>query len=362
MKEETDYTEGNKKQTEHPDGNKEQMGKAKLNLVYVGIFSVVMFFAGLISAYVVSMGDSFWLKVPFPSAFWVSTSLIAISSLTLLLASKFAKGGNMKGLKMMMGITFVLGMGFVYFQFKGYGQLVDNGVHFSFNRILVTEGRYGDYFEIEKDGKYIEVNGNDFFLSGKKLSDKEMKDLQSFMVQFTKPDDKMIFDVKEYGKYKVLFKNRELTVKDGQLTTPKGEELLYLDAERLYMLAVNICDGRGDFYVRGKMGEDFHVYYKGKELKYENRDLIYQGAKLDPYLQVKSMESYDTASSFLYIITMAHLLHVIVTVLFLLRAVIFSFSGKINTDNTVRLQMTGVFWHFLGLLWIVLLLFLLFIH
>ena len=33
MKEETDYTEGNKEQTDHPDGNKEQMGKAKLNLV-----------------------------------------------------------------------------------------------------------------------------------------------------------------------------------------------------------------------------------------------------------------------------------------------------------------------------------------
>ncbi len=344
------------------DGNKEQVSKAKLNLVYVGIFSVVMFFAGLISAYVVSMGDSFWLKIPFPSAFWISTTLIAISSLTLILAMKFARGGKIKALKIMMGITFVLGMGFVYFQFKGYGQLVDNGVHFSFNRIVVTDGRYGDYFEIEKDGKYIEVNGNDYYLSGELLSDAEMKDLQSFMTQFAKPNDKMMFDVKEYGKYKLLFKNRELTLKDGQLTTPKGEELLFLDAQRLFQLAVNVCDGRGDFYVRGEMGKDFHVYYKGKELSYENRELIYQGAKLDPYLQIKAMESYDTSSSFLYIITFAHLLHVIITVLFLLRAVIFSFSGKINANDTVRLQMTGIFWHFLGLLWGILLLFLLFIH
>jgi len=344
------------------DGNKEQVGKAKMNLVYVGIFSVVMFFAGLISAYVVSMGDSFWLKTPMPNAFWISTTIILISSVTLILALRFARSGNTGGLKSMMGITFILGLAFVYFQFKGYGELVDNGVHFSFNRIVVTDGRYGDYFEIEKDGKYVEVNGNDFFLSGKKMTDAEMKDLQSFMSQFENPSKDMTFDIKEYGDYKILFKNRELELKDGQLVTHKGEPLEVLDAERLSYLAVNIVDGRGDFFVRGEMGKDFHVFYKGKELSYENRELIYQGAKLDPYLQVKALESYDTASSFLYIITFAHLLHVIITVIFLLRAVIFSFSGKINESNTVRLQMTGIFWHFLGLLWVLLLLFLLFIH
>ena len=344
------------------DGNKEQIGKAKMNLVYVGIFSVVMFFAGLISAYVVSMGDSFWLKVPMPNAFWISTTLIVISSLTLILGLRFARSGNTGGLKAMMGITFVLGLAFVYFQFKGYGELVDNGVHFSFNRIVVTDGRYGDYFEIEKDGKYVEVNGNDFFLSGKEMSKAELTDLQTFMKQFKNPSKDMKFNIKDYGDYKILFKNRELSVKDGELYTHKGEELEFLDAERLSFLAVNICDGRGDFFVRGEMGKDFHVFYKGKELEYKDRELIYQGAKLDPYLQVKALESYDTASSFLYLITFAHLLHVIITVLFLLRAVIFSFSGKINANDTIRLQMTGIFWHFLGLLWVILLLFLLFIH
>lgn len=351
-----------KASTFEEDGNKEQMGKAKLNLVYVGMFSVLMFFAGLISAYIVSMGDSFWLKVPFPQAFWVSTTLIIISSVTLILAQKFAQSGKITALKTAMGITLVLGIAFVYFQFKGYGQLVDNGVHFSFNRIVVTDGRYGDYFVVETDGKYVEVNGNDYFLSGKKMNEKEMKGLQSFMAQFTTPNENMGFNIKQYGKYKLLFQDRELVLKKGQLVTSTGEELPLLDVGRLSKLAINICDGRGDFYVRGKMGKDFHVYYKGKELEYRDRELIYQGAKLDPYLQIKALESYDTASSFLYIITFAHLLHVIITVFFLFRAVIFSFSGKINTDNTIRLQMTGIFWHFLGLLWIVLLLFLLFIH
>ena len=42
--------------------------KMKKNLVYVSIFSGVMLFAGLTSAYIVSMGDSFWIKFPLPTS------------------------------------------------------------------------------------------------------------------------------------------------------------------------------------------------------------------------------------------------------------------------------------------------------
>ena len=55
--------------------------KMRKNLVYVGIFSVIMLFAGFTSAYIVSMGDSFWLKYPLPPAFWISTAIIVLSSI-----------------------------------------------------------------------------------------------------------------------------------------------------------------------------------------------------------------------------------------------------------------------------------------
>ncbi|MDB4075907.1 hypothetical protein N9529_06035, partial [Crocinitomicaceae bacterium] len=101
---------------------------------------------------------------------------------------------------------------------------------------------------------------------------------------------------------------------------------------------------------------------KGVEMGYKNGGLTYKGKQLDVYLQVKAVESADTASSFLWAITIAHLLHIIATLLYMVRIVRFSFSGKINQENNVRLRMGAVFWHFLGLLWIFLLLFLLFIH
>jgi cytochrome c oxidase subunit 3 len=342
---------------------KTQMEKAKKNLIYVGMFSVIMLFAGFSSAYIVSMGDAFWLKVPFPSAFWISTALLLTSSVVLIMAIRFAKRNNMAGLKISILATFLLGLGFVYFQFKGYGQLVDQGVHASFNAIVVTDGRYGNYFEVKRGEDFIEVNGNDYLLNGEKMSDPQMKELQGFMMQFTEFKENKPFKVENYGEpFTLLFHSVPLTVEEGVLHMKDSSELPYLDRQRLFFLARNIRDGRGDFFVKGEMGKDFHVYYKGKELEYKNRQLHWNGAILSPYLQVKAMESSDTASSYLYLITITHLIHVLVTMIFMLMAVIRSFTGRINSDNTIGLSMSAIFWHFLGLLWVYLLLFLLFIH
>ncbi len=153
---------------EDKDQNRLQREKARQNLVYVSMFSIIMLFAGLTSAYIVSMGDSFWLKFPLPNAFYISTFIIALSSLTFYLAVKAAKKGELGKLKVFISITFILGLGFVYFQFKGYGKLVDNGIHPANNHIFVTNGKYGDYFYVKYKGDFIEVNGNDFLLKGKK--------------------------------------------------------------------------------------------------------------------------------------------------------------------------------------------------
>jgi cytochrome c oxidase subunit III len=351
------------KQDFSKDGNKEQMDKARKNLVYVSMFSIIMLFAGLTSAYIVSMGDSFWLKFTLPSAFWVSTAIIAISSVCIQAAVIFAKKGNLSAMKAAISITLVLGLAFVYFQFKGYGQLVDNGVHAVGNHIIVTDGKYGDYFEVKYKGDFIEINGNDFLLKGQKMTDAELKAYQNFMSQFLEVDEKKPFNVKQYGDdFELYFLNTPLKLVNGVLTSEEDGELKFLDRVRLKDLAVNVRDQRGDFFVKGTLGKDFHVYYKGKELQYKNRELQMNGKKLTNYLQIKSMEAADTASSYLYLITFLHLLHIIVTLFYILKLVIHSFSGKINGNENLTLQMGAIFWHFLGLLWLYLLLFLLFIH
>jgi cytochrome c oxidase subunit 3 len=337
--------------------------RAKKNLVYVGIFSIVMMFAGFTSAYIVSMGDSFWLKYPLPNAFWISTAVIVLSSVFLELGIRAVKKNKQSMLKLFVTLTLLSGIAFVYFQLQGYKQLTTFGAHAVNNHIIVTDGRYGDYYEVKMNGSFVEVNGNDYLLNGNKLTDGQMKELQQFTSQFLELNPKSSFVVKDYGKKFVLyFKSQPLGLIDGKLCTPDGREIQYVDQMRLRDLAVNIRDERGDFFVKGKMGMDFHIYFKGKELEYKNRELYFEGRKLSKYLQIKAMETADTATSYLYVITFLHLLHIAVTLLYMLKLTIASFSGKFDANENLSLRLGGIFWHFLGLLWIYLLLFLLFIH
>lgn len=337
--------------------------KAKKNLVYVGIFSVIMLFAGFTSAYIVSMGDAFWLKYPLPNAFYVSTAIIALSSLTIYLGIRAIKQNKQGLLRLFVSLTLLLGIGFVYFQMKAYNELISHGANPFNNHILVTDGRYGDYYEIKYQDQFIGVDGNDFLLNGKKMTAAQLKDYQSFMKQFLDANPRKPMAVGKLDKRYTIFYNHEpLMVLKNQLVKADSTPLQYVDELRLSDLAQHVRDERGDFFHRGQIGIDFDIFYKGKKLVYKNRQLYYQGRKLSRYLQIKAMETADTGTSYLYVITFVHLLHVAVTLLFMLRLTILSFSGRFNSEDNLSLRVGSIFWHFLGLLWLYLLLFLLFIH
>lgn len=343
--------------------NKEKSDRSKKNLVYLGMFSVFMLFAGFTSAYIVSMGDNFWIKAPLPKAFWISTVIIVLSSITFQLAVLFNKKGNAKALKTLVLTSFILGLGFVYFQFKGYGQLMDNGLHFTGSGIIVSEGRYGDYYTLKMDDEHVFVNGNDYYLGNEKLVGVKMERLQKYMSQFTnvKPTGaiKLEGDSEDFA---LIYRDQPMTIIDGELRMKDSSMVLPLDRKRLAALAMHVVDGRGDFFVRGEMGKDFHIFFKGKEVAYKDRSLYWKGKPLDTRLQIKIQESADTSSSYLFLITFMHLLHIIITLLYVVRVVIRSFTGSINSSNAIGLKSGVIFWHFLGLLWVYLLLFLLFIH
>jgi cytochrome c oxidase subunit 3 len=337
--------------------------KTKKNLVYVGIFSVVMMFGGFTSAYIVSMGDAFWMKYPLPIAFFISTAVIILSSLFLELAIRSIRKGNQAMLKMFVSLTLLCGIGFVYFQFQGYKDLTKNGIHAVNNHIIVTDGKYGDYYEVKFKGTFIEVDGNRFMVNGKELSPAEFKSYQDFMSQFLNVKRNESTKVSNYGTSFILYyENQPIGLINGKLTKSDGQEIQYVDQLRLQALARNVKDGRGDFFAKGELGKDFQIYFKGKELQYKNRDLYYKGKKLSKYLQIKSMETADTGTTYLYLITFLHLLHILVTLIYMSKMTIASFSGSFTSEDHLRLKVGAIFWHFLGLLWIYLLLFLLFIH
>jgi cytochrome c oxidase subunit 3 len=100
-------------------------------LLWIGIVSIVMLFAGLTSAYVVRADNGNWLIFNLPDAFYLSTAVIITSSITLFIGLKLLKKGNVKGLNLMVFITFILGLVFTYTQFAGWSELTAKGIVFA---------------------------------------------------------------------------------------------------------------------------------------------------------------------------------------------------------------------------------------
>ena len=106
--------------------------KAKKMMLWVGMISMSMTFAGLTSAYVVSSTRADWLsQFEMPSAFAISTLLILMSSISFYLAKNSLMIKNVKQTKIWVLTTFVLAMFFIYFQFKGFGDIIAQGYYFT---------------------------------------------------------------------------------------------------------------------------------------------------------------------------------------------------------------------------------------
>ncbi|MFT6844875.1 MAG: cytochrome c oxidase subunit 3 [Flavobacteriales bacterium] len=115
--------------------------------------------------------------------------------------------------------------------------------------------------------------------------------------------------------------------------------------------------------VNGDYGKDFTFMYAGEELIFEN-DNYYLTSDTQRELPLKDKieQSKNTSSSFLYILTVLHLAHLIGGLLYVISLLISSLKNKFDKDNHLKLQLGGIYWHFLDGLWLFLLLFLQFIH
>jgi cytochrome c oxidase subunit 3 len=99
----------------------------------VSCASVVMLFAALTSAYVVRQAAGNWLEFPMPVLFLYSTLTLIASSFTLHFPYKGFLAGNVKLYKYLLLLTFVLGILFIYLQYKGWMALVALGVELGTN-------------------------------------------------------------------------------------------------------------------------------------------------------------------------------------------------------------------------------------
>ena len=99
-------------------------------ILWLFIVSIIMLFAAMTSAYLVRRAEGNWLEYTIPAVFSYSSIVLVISSLSMHWAYVAAKKDNFGQLKTAITITFVLGVIFLYMQFQGWVELVDQKVFF----------------------------------------------------------------------------------------------------------------------------------------------------------------------------------------------------------------------------------------
>jgi cytochrome c oxidase subunit 3 len=118
--------------------------------MWVAIGSIIMMFAGLTSAYIVKRSQAGWVMIDIPLAFWFSTLVILVSSVTVQLAVRSSRERDMPGYRKWMVATAVLGTAFLILQTKGFMdlraqdiRLVGAGSNASHSFLLAIAGLHG---------------------------------------------------------------------------------------------------------------------------------------------------------------------------------------------------------------------------
>ncbi len=115
------------------------------------------------------------------------------------------------------------------------------------------------------------------------------------------------------------------------------------------------------------------AYLSGKKLQYVKQNVylavtILLGIAFF-FLQLKAWSilynqgitfvNVNASNSFIYVFTASHLVHILVGVILLMKAMTGKLSKVSPVRNVFRLEVTSIFWHFIDILWIYLYVFLL---
>lgn len=126
---------------------------------------------------------------------------------------------------------------------------------------------------------------------------------------------------------------------------------------------------KGQFFVgkisdlKGEYGQDYIITAHGERLQYvEGKFYMPNDRDLLKPLNEDIDKAFNASGSFLYVLSGVHLTHILFAMLVLLVTLAKASMGKYAEGNTVGIEAMGIFWHFLGGLWIYLYLFLLFIR
>jgi cytochrome c oxidase subunit 3 len=238
--------------------------RSKKMIVWFLIFAVVMLFGGITSAIMVLYGKLLWVHIQPPNIFWVGNALIVLSSASLIFALKALKAGKQSSALIGTLVTFILGLGFVFTQNKGWDEMAAMGMG---NTITQTE----QGIKQSRWNTLGKLNG-------------------------------------EYGTNYYFELN-------GQKLTKEGDNYYYIRPDQ---------------------------------------------SREDKTLEVQT--TFNASGAMLSVLIYLHIAHLLFGLIYLLVNIFRLKKGKLNKDNWISLQSNGLYWHFMGVLWIYLFFFIFYIY
>jgi cytochrome c oxidase subunit III len=101
--------------------------------LWVGCASMLMLFAAFTSAYIVRQAAGNWLEFRLPDIFYINTGVILLSSAALHGSYLAFKRGKTQAYRVLLVITFILGVAFLALQYQGWQALTEIGVGLTTN-------------------------------------------------------------------------------------------------------------------------------------------------------------------------------------------------------------------------------------
>lgn len=102
-------------------------------LLWIAIASICMMFAGWTSAFIVRKAQGNWLVFSLPIAFYISTFVVILSSVTMQFSIKAFKNREMNLYKKLISSTAILGVAFMILQLWGFKEMSQAGISLASN-------------------------------------------------------------------------------------------------------------------------------------------------------------------------------------------------------------------------------------
>ena len=118
-------------------------------------------------------------------------------------------------------------------------------------------------------------------------------------------------------------------------------------------------------YLNNDEISDFDGYFQlrqGINIRIKNSFWERTKEELNPNQYAEFYQTSNVSSSFVWVLTIIHFLHLIFSITAIIIVSFRAKRGYYSSENTAGLKAVGVFWHFVGLLWLYLYVFLEYIN